>query len=152
MNTIKKIHIKAERIQIAAEDRAVYETTIRTPDDVGQIASHVLAGEDQEVVLAFYLNIKNKVLGFSEVARGGLDICHVDPRVVFRAAVLQGAAAIILVHNHPSGDPQPSGEDFELTKRLIKAGEILGIELLDHVVVADSESQSIREYSPSIWS
>ena len=78
------------------------------------------------------------------ISRGTLNASLVHPREVFRPAILASAAAIILVHNHPSGDPEPSDEDVSLTKRLVKAGEILGIEVLDHLVVAKRGFVSLR--------
>jgi len=83
------------------------------------------------------LDRKNKVIGLNTVSVGSLtaSICH--PREVFKAAILANAAAVILGHNHPSGDPQPSQEDRVLTARLAAAGQLLGIEVLDHIIVGD---------------
>ena len=91
----------------------------------------------------FLLDIKNRVVGFSEVARGGIDTCPIDPRMVFRAAVATGAAALIVAHNHPSGSAVPSDEDLQLTKRLQRGAEYLGLKVLDHVVVTDEETVSM---------
>jgi DNA repair protein RadC len=83
------------------------------------------------------------VIGFNLVAIGTLTSALVHPREVFKAAILANAAAIILVHNHPSGDPEPSAEDRALTSRLKEAGEILGIRILDHVVIGDGRFRSL---------
>lgn len=80
------------------------------------------------------LNTKNDVVGVHSLTRGSLNACIVHPREVFKAAILNNAATIICFHNHPSGDPTPSPEDIEMTKRLIEAGNIIGIEVLDHVI------------------
>ena len=89
--------------------------------------------------------MKNRVLGFTIAAVGAIDSCPVDPRTVFRTAVALGASGIVASHCHPSGDPSPSHEDIELTKRLKAAGDLLGIQLLDHVIVTDTARVSFRE-------
>lgn len=89
----------------------------------------------QEVFFALLLDSRQRLIGEVEVSRGSLNQSLVHPREVFAPALREAAAAILVVHNHPSGDPQPSREDHEVTSRLARAGEILGIRLLDHVVV-----------------
>jgi DNA repair protein RadC len=89
-----------------------------------------------EVFRVVLLSARHDVLKVTTVSRGSLSATIVHPREVFRPAVVASAAAIILVHNHPSGDPEPSAEDVEITRRLLRAGEMLGIEVLDHVIVA----------------
>jgi DNA repair protein RadC len=74
----------------------------------------------------------------------------IHPREVFRAAIMSGGAAVVLIHNHPSGDPNPSGEDLQLTRRMAQAGQILGISVLDHVVIGDGCFRSIAELAPAI--
>lgn len=91
------------------------------------------------------LDSKHRVLKTRLLSVGSLDASVVHPRELFRAAVLGGAAAVVLFHNHPSGDPTPSREDLELTKRLIAAGELMGIDVLDHVILADTRYISLRE-------
>jgi DNA repair protein RadC len=81
------------------------------------------------------LTSKLYLIGCHEVSRGSVDSTPVEPREVFKAAVLVNASAIVLVHNHPSGDPSPSAADLALTARIREAGELLGIELLDHVII-----------------
>ncbi len=100
---------------------------------------------DREQFLAVILDGRNQVIGFNLVAIGTLTSALVHPREVFKAAILANAAAIILVPNHPSGDPEPSAEDKALTTRLKDAGEILGIRILDHVVIGDSRFRSLSE-------
>ena len=146
MKTVKKLEIRSRRVALEAADSKVpYGEPVREPKDAASIAAALLEGEDQEVFLAFPLDIKNRVLGYTEVARGGIDSCSVDPRQVFRTAVMLGASTVIVVHNHPSGDPTPSREDVALTERLVAAGKVLGIPVLDHVVVADDRTYSFRE-------
>lgn len=100
---------------------------------------------DREQFLALILDGRNRLLGFNLVAIGTLTSALVHPREVFKAAILANAAAIILVHNHPSGDPEPSAEDRALTSRLKEAGEILGIRILDHIVIGDGRFCSLSE-------
>ncbi len=90
------------------------------------------------------LNTKNNITGINVVSIGSLNSSLVHPREVFKAAILGNAAAIILAHNHPSGDPSPSPEDLEITRRLVEAGKILGIEVLDHVIIGD-RWESLKE-------
>ncbi len=100
---------------------------------------------DREQFLAVILDGRNQVIGFNLVAVGTLTSALVHPREVFKAAILANAVAIILVHNHPSGDPEPSAEDRALTGRLKEAGEIIGIRILDHVVIGDGRFRSLSE-------
>jgi DNA repair protein RadC len=145
MRTVKKLELRSRRVPVAADSRGDYETPVSGPRDAASIAAALLEGEEQEVFLAFPLDIKNRVLGYVEVARGSIDSVGVDPRMVFRTAVLLGASAVIVVHNHPSGDPTPSAEDVALTERLVDAGRILGIPVLDHVIVAGERTMSFAE-------
>jgi DNA repair protein RadC len=91
------------------------------------------------------VDAKNRVRAEREVARGGRTTCQVDPAEVFRFLVSQSASGAIFVHNHPSGDPEPSAQDLELTERLVAAGSLLGIRILDHVVVGSGRYTSLRD-------
>ena len=91
------------------------------------------------------LDTKHRVLKTTLVSTGTLDASLVHPREVFRAAASGGAAAIVLFHNHPSGDPTPSGDDVALTARLVEAGLVMGIEVVDHVILADAKYCSFKE-------
>ncbi len=91
------------------------------------------------------LDTKHRVLRTSLLSVGTLDASIVHPREVFREAASGGAAAIIVFHNHPSGDPKPSPDDIALTKRLIRAGEMMGIDVLDHVIIAENRFHSLRD-------
>lgn len=94
-----------------------------------------LADETREMFISVHLDSKNFVLCRDVVSLGSLNATIVHPREVFKTALLSSAAAVLLVHNHPSGDPTPSREDLELTGRLKEAGELLGIRVLDHVII-----------------
>ena len=99
---------------------------------------------DQEVFVVATLDTKNKITAIQIVTMGTLDASLVHPREAFRLAVFHNASSVIVAHNHPSGDPTPSREDFQVTNRLTDAGKVLGIDVLDHIVVGDT-SVSIRE-------
>jgi len=120
--------------------------TISTPEDVVSACSTHLRGLDREHFLTLALNTKNRLLRIIEVSIGSLNASIVHPRELFRDAVRLSAASVIVVHNHPSGDPTPSGADVALTRRIVKAGDVLGIEVLDHVVIGDGgEHASLRD-------
>ncbi len=119
--------------------------TVRTPADVAALVGSDMRYLDREHFRVVLLNTRHDVLAVEEVAVGGLNSAVIHPREVFKAAIRWSAAAVILVHNHPSGDPEPSGDDLRITARLAEAGRILGIEVLDHVVVGDGRYVSLRE-------
>ena len=96
-----------------------------------------LAETDREHLLVLTVDTRNRLIGINTVSVGSLNSSLGHPREIFKAAILQNAAAIILAHNHPSGDPTPSSEDRALTERIKQASELLGIRLLDHIVVGD---------------
>lgn len=121
-------------------------TSVSTPEDVVRVCGSRMIGLDREHFLALALNTKNGLIRIIEVSVGSLNASIVHPRELFKDAVRSSAASVIVVHNHPSGDPTPSGADIQLTRRLVKAGDVLGIEVLDHVVIGDvDEYASLRE-------
>jgi DNA repair protein RadC len=115
---------------------------VSTPEDVVALCAPQLRGLDKEHFWSLALNTKNQLVRLSEVSVGSLNASIVHPRELFKDAVRVSAAAIVVVHNHPSGDPTPSGADIQLTRRLAKAGDVLGIELLDHVIIGDGGGHS----------
>lgn len=120
--------------------------SISTPEDVVALCAPQLRGLDREHFWALALNTKNKLLRIIEVSIGSLNASIVHPRELFKEAVKVSAASIVVVHNHPSGDPAPSGADIQLTRRLVKAGDVLGIDVVDHVVIGDGgEFASLRD-------
>lgn len=122
---------------------------IRCPDDVQHYADKVLLPEmrdyDREHFMALYLDRKGGVITKESISIGGLHSSIVHPREVFKTAVKRSAASIILAHNHPSGDPAPSRQDIDITNRLIEAGQIMGIEILDHVIIGEQRYCSFKE-------
>src|SRR6266436_1559994 len=112
-----------------------YDTRLRSSAMASTLVSNFLAGVDREHFLVLMLDQKHKIIGINTVSVGSLTASIVHPREVFKPAILSNAAAIILAHNHPSGAPQPSQEDRVLTVRLVAAGKLLGISILDHVII-----------------
>ncbi|MBE3593823.1 MAG: DNA repair protein RadC [Candidatus Carbobacillus altaicus] len=118
---------------------------IKSPEDAANHLMDRLRYEWQEVFVVLFLNTKHEVIGEKDIFKGTLDASLVHPREVFREAVRMSAHALILAHNHPSGDPSPSREDREVTARFTEAGRLLGIDVLDHVIIGDGRYSSLRE-------
>jgi DNA repair protein RadC len=110
---------------------------VTTAKECAEVFGALLQDQSTEVFGILCLSTKLQVIAFHEVSRGSLDSTLVHPREVFKAAILANASAIVLAHNHPSGDPTPSADDLVLTARLVEAGSILGIDVLDHIVIGD---------------
>lgn len=117
---------------------AVGQTTnalVTTPQDAARVFISIIGDEPVEVFGMFCLTTKRRLIAYREVSRGGIDWTAVNPREVFQAALLSHASAIVVGHNHPSGDPTPSPEDHQITHRLSAAGALIGVAVLDHVIV-----------------
>ncbi|MFD0871228.1 DNA repair protein RadC [Chlamydia abortus] len=119
--------------------------TIRSPQDVYSLLSEDLRYLQKEHFVCLFLNTKNHVLAQETLSIGTLNASLVHPREVFLAAIRRSSASIICVHNHPSGDPTPSPEDIQMTRRLAEAGQIIGIDVLDHVIIGDRGYISLKE-------
>jgi DNA repair protein RadC len=139
--------IPVYRIAMIKEKSAisVEQKTIRSPRDVFDAVNEYLADVDREHFLTLLLSTKNGIVGVNTASIGTLNSSLVHPREVFKAAIIANSAAVILVHCHPSGNPDPSNEDLEITRRLVEAGKILGIEVLDHVIVGEGCWVSLKE-------
>ena len=121
------------------------KTIIRSPGDVSELVMDRLRYLEKEHFHVVLLDARNRVLGTELVSMGSLNASIVHPREVFKGAVRRAAAGVILVHNHPSGDPTPSAEDQDVTRRLVEVGNLLGIDVLDHIIVGDGRFVSMRE-------
>jgi len=117
---------------------------IRGPDDVVALVGRKLKREQREHFLVLLLNARHEVIGRETISIGSLNASIVHPREVFQPAIVQSAASIVLIHNHPSGDPEPSEEDLSITKRLVQVGELVGVGVLDHVIIASRGVMSFR--------
>ena len=119
--------------------------TIHSPQDVANMLMAEMAFLDQEHLRVLLLNTKNQVLGISEVYKGNVNSSVIRAGEVFQEAVRSNCPSVIVVHNHPSGDPTPSQEDVQVTRQLVEAGRLLDIELLDHVVIGRQDFVSLKE-------
>ena len=122
-------------VSLAPEER----TTISCPEDVVNLVSAEMAALEQEHLRILLLNTRNEVTGIEEIYVGNVNSSVVRPSEIFRPAIRANATSLIAVHNHPSGDPTPSGADVSITRDLIEAGKLLGLELLDHLVIGNGQ-------------
>ncbi len=118
---------------------------ISSPEDVAELMIPEMKSFDREHFRAVLLNTKNGILKIVTVAVGSLNAALVHPREIFKEAVISSAAGIIVVHNHPTGNPEPSTEDKDLTGRFARCGELMGIDLVDHVIIGGNSFVSMRE-------
>jgi DNA repair protein RadC len=139
---IKAVLELSRRLEADAGEKP--KPVLKSPEDVAAEVRSQLKGKKKEHFLVLCLDTRNRLINRKLVSMGSLDTSIVHPREVFKEAVSSCAASVIFAHNHPSGDPEPSKEDIELTKRLAKAGEILGIDVLDHIIVCDQGFVSLK--------
>jgi len=132
----------ASRVESYA-DKAV-KPVIKTPDDVAEVVRSKLKGKKKEYFLALLLDTRNQLIRLAEISVGSLDGSIVHPREVFKEALAASAAAVVFVHNHPSGDTEASEDDVSLTRRLTEAGKIMGVEVLDHIIIGDGKHLSLK--------
>ena len=141
-----KKRVQVVSVQLVRERNEYYDfKAVKSPADAFKIFSDFIGSADRELFVVACLNTKNEIVNISVVHIGSLNASVVHPREVFKTAILSNSASIICAHNHPSGHPDPSREDIEVTKRLAEAGKILGIELLDHVIIGDNKYYSLKE-------
>lgn len=124
---------------------------ITSPQDVADQVQYKMAHLDQEELWVLLLDSRNQLLRTEQLYRGTLNSSTVRPAEIFRTGIRHNAAALIIVHNHPSGDPAPSPEDVQLTRTLIEAGHLLEMSILDHVVVGIRGTISIKSLYPELW-
>ena len=129
---------------VVHEGRVTYGQRADGPERAARLLEGLIGDRAQEVFVVLLLDGKYRVFGYAEVSLGTLTTTLVHPRETFGPAVRLGAAAVVVAHVHPSGDPEPSAEDLELTRRLIDAGRLLGIPLLDHLVLGGDSFVSLR--------
>lgn len=147
IGTVKAVQIRAlvelskRMASLNREDREV----VKTPADVVKLLMQELRYLTQEVFKIILLDIKNQIISMPVISKGGLSSSIVHPREVFKEAIKHSSAAIILVHNHPSGVPEPSRDDINITMKLVNAGKIIGIDVLDHIIIGDGIFVSMKE-------
>lgn len=134
------------RLELVREDSKIYNVGgFTTPSDIKKYVEEIfnLSNQAEEVLVLLVLDTKHRVIGAFEVSRGTINATVTHPREVFKRALLLNAAKIALAHNHPSGDVTPSKEDIQVTNRLVEAGDILGIPVIDHVIVGSNGYTSL---------
>ena len=140
-----KVEAIGELVRRISSMQARKVETIHGPEDVAHVLMPRVKHEQKEHFMLMCLNTKNHVIAVSDISIGSISASIVHPREVFKEALARSAAAIIIAHNHPSGDPSPSREDINVTQRLAKAGKVMDIPLLDHIVLGDNRFVSLKE-------
>lgn len=126
-----------------AVDPGGSRTAVTSPERAAEVLAPLLVGRDRERCAAALLDTRHRVLDVHVVSIGSLDHTFMAPREIYRDALVANAAAVVVGHNHPSGDPTPSRDDIAVTTRLARAGEVVGVDLLDHLVVAGAQWRSL---------
>lgn len=150
--TLKK-HLKyiVPEIRLALiKESGTQPVPIKTPDDLEQFVAPLKLYSEEHFV-AFHLDVKHQVTGYHVVSHGTVSSSLVHPREVFKAALLDNSHSIIVAHNHPAGSLTPSDEDIDVTRTLIKAGELMGIAVIDHIIVSSNGLISLRETRGYLW-
>ena len=141
----------AVQVRLVQDREIAYKAAIDGVDQAANAARALIGDDaDREYFAVLHLNQRNKVVSACIVSVGTVSATLVHPREVFKSAILANASRIVLVHNHPSGDPSPSQEDWVITSNLIDAGKILGITICDHIVLGDKNYNSLRELNPRL--
>ena len=118
---------------------------VKSPEAVFKVISSSIKDKAREHFKLILLNSRNRKIGISSISTGTLTTSLVHPREVFREALAHSAASVILAHNHPSGDPEPSEDDLKITRKLVESGKILGVEVIDHIIIGKNNFYSFRE-------
>lgn len=144
---VKAIQLKALAelsIRMAKAD-ALYRYRVNSPKSIAKIYMEEMRYLDKEHIKVVFLDTKNGIISDIYISIGTVNASLVDPREVFKEALARGAVNIILLHNHPSGDPSPSSDDIEVTKRMVRAGDVIGIKVIDHLIIGDGIYLSMKE-------
>lgn len=131
---MQQLEVKCKRVRITDFEAAYFSCQLTSAEAVYRVFRSVFEDSPVELFVVVHLNSNNYVSGFEVVSKGTLNASLVHSREVFRSAILRNAASVIVAHNHPSGNLQPSSEDIQITKKLVQAGKILDIQVLDHVI------------------
>ena len=137
---VAELSRRIAQAKIGAEDELVYDS----PDVIGTYYMEEMRHESQEIVMVLCLSSRGRLLGKKIISRGNVNSALLDPREIYVEALTRRAASVIILHNHPSGDPSPSAEDITITKRIAHAGELIGIPLSDHLIIGDRSYVSMR--------
>lgn len=147
IGVVKAIQVKAllELSKRISKEQAVEHYQITSPGSIAAIYMEEMRHLKQEYFKVVFLDTKNHITGDQNVTIGSINASIVHPREVFKEAIKRSAASMILIHNHPSGDPTPSREDIQVTERLYESGKLLGIDILDHIIIGDGIYISLKE-------
>ncbi|PKG24284.1 RadC family protein [Niallia nealsonii] len=144
IKSAKRVNIVS--LKVVKETSFLYsERNVKSPEDAYKLLKQLIVEADREYFLVVCLDTKNQPTAINVCHMGSLNASIVHPREVLKPAILSNSASIIVAHNHPSNDPTPSKEDIEVTKRLVEAGKIIGIEVLDHLIVCADKFVSLKE-------
>ena len=133
------------RVCLVRENASDEIIKINNESDAYELVKEELVGSDREILLSIMLTVKNDLIGVETVSIGSITASTTTPRDVFKSAILANAVAIIICHNHPTGELVPSDADIKITKQLVDAGELLGIKVLDHLIVSNQGYRSLRD-------
>ena len=139
-NPTRPYNVHGFRVALVREPgvKLAERPSLKTPAEAARVLAEYIGERDREVFVIALLTVRHRLIGVHTVSVGCLASSLVHPREVLKPAILASAACLVLAHNHPSGDPEPSAEDVALTRRLVAAGQLLGIEVLDHVVLGEA--------------
>ncbi|OFD82693.1 JAB domain-containing protein [Bacillus mycoides] len=138
--------VEIVKLKMVKESSLLYkERRVKSPEDASLLFKQFLDEADREYFIVLCLDIKNQPTAINVCHIGSLNSSIVHPREVLKPAIISNAASIIVAHNHPSNDPTPSREDLEVTKRLMEAGKVVGIDVLDHLIVCEESFISLKE-------
>ena len=147
--------ISVSRIALVRETAPAYlkMRSMNSPSIVADTINDALnlKNEAQEVLACIYTNTKGHIAGIMEISRGTIDASMANPREIFKGALLHNAPSLIIIHNHPSGDTSPSSEDLKATERMVKAGKIMDIRVVDHLIIGGESYRSLRESNPECF-
>ena len=140
-------YIGIVRLCMVKEERTLYGMEcLSGPEDAVTIVRPLFAMADREMIVVVSITAKMEPLALEIAAVGGINYCIVDIRNLFKHSLLNNAVGVICFHNHPSGNPEPSEQDYEVTKKISSAGQLLGIELIDHIIIGENRFYSFREH------
>lgn len=142
--------VKSYSVQLVKEEMGRYESELFSDKEVFETLKPMTDKLDREHFFVIMLNTKNKMIGVSTVSVGSLASTPVHPREIFKVAILANAAQIVLAHNHPSGETEPSRQDIKITEQMIYAGKALGIPVIDHIIFGDGY-HSMRASGDYFW-
>jgi DNA repair protein RadC len=142
----ESMHIDVVRLEVVRDKTVEYgNKRINSPEDLATLGFKLIGNADREVFLTVCLSTKNTINAVHPVSMGSLNTSVVHPREVYKLAVINNSASVAFLHNHPSGDAEPSKEDIKVTRQLVDAGKVLGIRVLDHVIVGDEAFYSLSD-------